>query len=366
MKKTKLFFLIFLVCISITNVFADANLPNDIPKARAKVIDIIDEYEEGNMGFENIIQEVKVEITNGEFKGETIITKNYLMNNPVYDINLSKGDRVIVGLELENGSLKNVYVESFIRDIYLYILIIVFILLLITIGKMKGLKSVITLTLTLFLVLKVLIPGILRGYNPIILGILISLIVTITTLFIISGVNAKSIGAIIGVLGGLIASASIAFLVGNQINLTGLSQGEAQMVMYIPSEQDLNIQGLLFTGIIIGALGAIMDVGISISSAMKEIKLAKPDIHPKQLIESGLNVGKDIMGTMSNTLILAYTGGAINLLILFNSYDVPFNSIINSELIATEILRALSGSIGLILTVPITALATTLLLELYE
>lgn len=191
--------------------------------------------------------------------------------------------------------------------------------------------------------------------------ILISLIISVVTILTVGGLNIKSIAAITGVLGGVLISGLIAYIVGNQINLTGLSGQEAMMLMYIPQNVDFNFGGLLFAGIIMGALGAVMDVGMSIASAMEEIRLADPTISTKRLILSGMNVGKDIMGTMANTLILAYIGSMIPLLLLFTAYQEPFISIINMNVIATEVIRALAGSIGLVLSIPLTAVSSGLL-----
>ncbi|MDZ7834898.1 MAG: YibE/F family protein [Alkalibacterium sp.] len=225
----------------------------------------------------------------------------------------------------------------------------------------ERLQTIITLSLTLVLLLKVLIPGLLAGYSPILLTIGISIIITVVTILFVGGNNIKSYSAIIGVLGGVLIAGLIAYVVGNQIRLTGISSQEAGMLMYIPQGVDFDFSGLLFAGIIMGALGAVMDVGMSIASAMEEIRAVDPSISTKKLILAGMNVGKDIMGTMANTLILAYIGSMIPLLLLFSAYQEPFISIINMDLIATEVIRALSGSIGLILSIPLTAITSGLL-----
>lgn len=312
------------------------------------------------------VQEVRIRVTTGELSGEVVEVDNILMGNPMYDMEVEAGDRMIIGIEATEDGVGEVFIKEYVRDTYLYGMIAVFLILLVLIGRLKGLKSVITLALTIFLVVQVLIPGILRGYSPILLAVLISGVVTFTTIFIISGVNIKSISAIIGIIGGILIAGVITLWVGSQMQLTGFSSQEAMMLLYIPQDVELNIRGLLFAGIIIGSLGAVMDVGISIASAMQEVKLANPEIKPRALINSGFNVGRDIMGTMSNTLILAYTGSAIPLLILFTAYNASIVEVINMDIIATEVVRALAGSIGLIMTVPITVFAGTFLFERYK
>jgi uncharacterized membrane protein len=335
--------------------------------ARAVVLEAYinpDRDEEYGVGSQ--IQEVTVEITSGELDGEVFEIDNILMGNPIYDLIVEPGDRVLVGIEGSFDNVENVHLTEYARDTYLYILIGVFILLLIVIGRVKGLKSVITLGLTLLLILRVLIPGILQGYSPILLAILISIVVTLVTIFIISGFNIKSISAIVGILGGVFIAGIITLFVGSIANLTGFSSEEAMMLLFIPQDVEFNVQGLLFAGIIIGSLGAVMDVGMSIASAIQEVKNAHPEIPRKDLIRSGFNVGRDIMGTMANTLILAYTGSAIPLLILFTAYEPSLTDIINLDIIATEVVRALAGSIGLIMTVPITVFTGTFLFERYK
>jgi len=328
---------------------------------RARVLKV--EQAEGaglDEGFYTEILSVQLEFTSGEHDGEIVESFHYLTGNPSFDFDLSPGDNVLVNVEdinVENG----VHIVEYVRDTYIYIVLGAFVALLLLLGGKKGFKTIITLSLTLVLLLKVLIPGLLAGYSPILLTIGISIIITVVTILFVGGNNIKSYSAIIGVLGGVLIAGLIAYVVGNQIRLTGISSQEAGMLMYIPQGVDFDFSGLLFAGIIMGALGAVMDVGMSIASAMEEIRAADPSISTKKLILAGMNVGKDIMGTMANTLILAYIGSMIPLLLLFSAYQEPFISIINMDLIATEVIRALSGSIGLILSIPLTAITSGLL-----
>jgi len=150
---------------------------------------------------------------------------------------------------------------------------------------------------------------------------------------------------------------------GSAARLTGFGTEEAAMLLYIPQEIQFDFRGLLFSGMIIGALGAVMDVAMSIASAMDEVTLARPRITHDVLLRSGLRVGRNIMGTMSNTLILAYAGGSIPLLLLFAAYGTPMIQIVNFDHIATEVVKAFAGSIGLIAAIPITAVSGSRLLK---
>lgn len=154
-------------------------------------------------------------------------------------------------------------------------------------------------------------------------------------------------------MGGLLFAGLLAVFVGEMGYLTGLSSHEAQMLQFY--DASLNLKGLLFAGMIIGALGAVLDVAMSISSSQEQIKRIQPDVSWNQLVKGGLHVGRDMLGTMANTLILAYLGTSLPLLLLFSVYEASYATIMNLDLMATEVVRALSGSIGLALAIPLTA-----------
>ncbi|WP_028307854.1 YibE/F family protein [Desulfitibacter alkalitolerans] len=326
--------------------------------ARAKIIDMLYENE-GDYGF--VHQVFVAEIVAGPFKGETVLVENAFSGNPAMDMIIHPGDKVILAMEVIDNQIAAAYPQDFYREFHIYLLIGIFILVLLAVGQLKGLKAIFTLGITVFLIAKVMLPAMLKGYDPLMLAIIISVVVTTITLVIIGGLTPKTFAAILGTTGGVLVAAFISLWVGHAAKLTGLSGQEAQMLMYIADSVGFNFKNLLFAGIIIGALGAVMDVSMSIASAMDEIKLNNPSISKARLIQSGMNVGKDIMGTMTNTLILAYTGTSIPLLLLFLAYQQSYLKIVNMDFIATEFVRALSGSIGLVFAIPITALVSAAL-----
>lgn len=382
-KRLALIFIALMILTLSLNIFAYGDTENDIEVedgiweteetkptdiidsqiVKAKVVDI--EYLEDdpdNMIFTQMMM-VKIRLLGGEYKGQEFQIPHNLTGSFGYDVDVKIGDRVLVVIDnLEDGNVE-MSIFEYARSTYIYIVTGVFLALILVIGKMKGLKTVVTLGLTIVLILKGLIPGLLAGYSPILLTIGIAFIITLVTILTVSGINKKSYAAIIGVLGGVFVAGLIAYIIGSKVKLTGLSTEEAVMLMYIPQAVEFDFKGLLFAGIIMGALGAVMDVGMSIASSMEEIKHADPTMPTRALIMSGMNVGKDIMGTMANTLILAYTGSSIPLLLLFTAYGEDFTKIINLDIIATEIIRALAGSIGLVLCVPITAFVAGMLAE---
>jgi len=313
-----------------------------------------------------ITQNVKVEVLSGIFKGRILEIEHNLSNDPAYDIVVKEGDKVELYIETEDNEIVSAYISNLVRNVYVYYLVGVLIVLLLIIGRLKGLKAAISLATVVFLIIKFLIPFILKGYSPILLSVVVAIVSTIITFVLIGGFVTKTFSAIIGTAGGVLAAATIAILVGYLARLTGLSAEEAKMLMYIPQEVVFDFKGLMFAGIIIGSLGAVMDVSMSIASAMDEIKKANPTIAVGELIRSGMNVGRDIMGTMTNTLILAYTGSSIPLLLLFYAYEYPFATIMNFDFMVTEAVRSLSGSIGLVLTIPLTAFVSGLIYKFHN
>ncbi len=340
----------------------------DTVNTTARVLEVIDEGTEIDdmTQVEREFQQMNVEILTGEFKGQEIEVVGYNYVDAYYSNSnfwFKEGERITIGLQVENGEITRAYPVGYTRDVPSYILGGLFIALLLFFGKMKGLKSVITLGLTVFILFKFMIPYLLEGYNPVLLVLVTGAIVTTLTFLIVSGISRKTFAAITGTVGGLGAAAFISFLFMSLMKLSGFHGEEEVMLGMLDSEQSIDLSGLLLAGIIIGALGAVMDVAISIASSLEEIKRNHKKATYKDLFKSGMNVGGDIMGTMANTLILAYVGASLPILLLMNAYEYPFGELIHMEIFTVEILRTLAGSIGLVLAIPITALVSAFLLS---
>lgn len=305
-------------------------------------------------------QHLRIIITSGNHKGEKYTVQNLIeMVNP-YKLIFKKNQSMLLRMmEDKDGKIVNLQVYERVRDKYIYFSIAIFLIFLIMIGGKNGIKSILALVFTGLAIGFILIPLILKGYNPVIISTITCTITTVVSLLLIMGKNKKMISALLGTVTGLIISGIMVFIVGNLATLTGLGNESAQLLAYLPKNMKLDFKGILYAGIIIGALGAIMDVTVSISSAMWEIEEVHPKIKTKDLLKSGLNVGRDIMGSMSNTLILAYAGGSIHLILLFNAYNLKLIEVMNMDLIASEIIRAVAGSIGLVSAIPLTALFAT-------
>lgn len=362
MKKITLLFITLILLFS-SIAFGDGEELDFVVYTEKGIILFVDNQGLDPTQVYDMEQKVVVQVTSGKFKGQIFEISNFLSGSYVYDIPVKKDDKVLLHIEEFNDGEVTVNVSDYIRDTYVYLLFAIFVLSIIIVGRFKGFKTVLTICFTMFMIFKVLLPLFLKGYNPIILTVLVAIIIAVVTILFVSGINRKSIAAIIGTMLGVVIAGVLAFIVGSKVKLTGLSTEEAAMLLYIPQEVKFNFKELLFSGILLGSLGAVMDVAMSIASSVEEIHKADPGRNMKDLFNSGMEVGKDIMGTMSNTLILAYTGSSIPLLLIFMAYDVPLLKMINLDVIATEVIRSLAGSVGLILTIPITALISVILIK---
>ena len=307
----------------------------------------------------DLTQEAEVIITAGDFKGETIDITNHYSQYDMYRIYLHEGMNVIL-VDFSGNLSGDVYLHDIARDTTIYYLMAAFAFFLVLLGGYRGLKALFALTLICLYIIKILLPLVSSGYSPVMVSVASAILLVVVTLIIIGGFNKKSFAAILGTVTGLLVAGFLALYVGRVAYLTGLSSQEAQMLFFF--DETLNLRELLFAGIIIGALGAVIDVGMSVASAAREIKNANPCIGFIGLVKSSLNVGRDVMATMSNTMILAYVGAAIPLLLLIMSSDMPWLRIINIEFIATEIVRGMTISMGLIASVPATAIFAALLM----
>lgn len=365
-RRTIALVLLFLALFAPLGAAQNEEPPADvaIEFARARVLTVEElpaEEGRGETGFELREFDVQLEVLSGRLRGRTVDIRHVLTGTPAFDIVVAPGQRVLIAVEQLEGEVLEVAIADHERDRHLLALAVAFGAILIGLGGKKGLYSLISLGLIGVLIIYVLIPLLLRGYNPVTLAVIVAAIATAFTTTLVGGANRKALAAIVGTVGGLILAGVLAIVVGSAIHTTGLAGEEAQMLAFIPQGVAFNFRGLLMAGIIIGALGAIMDTGMTISSAISEVERARPGLKRKELFWVGMNVGRDVMGTMANTLILAYTGGSLALLLLVQAYEVEFIRLVNMDSIASEVLRALAGSIGLVSAIPLTALAAALL-----
>ena len=361
MKKTVLVAMVLMMTMVMTGAQATAASHDigDFPEPevhRAVVLDVGElRADDSAHFFEGAgVQPVTVRLTGGPRAGEELQLDHYMTGNPAYDLEVSPGDRVLVGITVD-GDFSDTYIMDFIRDRTLGWMTLVFFASLVLVGGIRGAKVILVLGLTGLAVYFVLIPMVLAGRSPVAATVLVGAVVTTVTMVFVVGFSGKALSAGAGTVAGVVTAGLLAWFFGSHSNLMGLHSQEAQMLLF-SLDAPIDFRGVLFAGMILGALGAIMDVSVSIASAVEEIHGANPDLGFGSLVRSGLNVGRDVLGTMANTLILAYTGGALPLLLLLVANEIGGLKVLNLDLIATEIIRALSGSIGLVVSVPLTAM----------
>lgn len=305
-------------------------------------------------------QEVRVQIKSGKFKGKEIDAIN--PNGTLFGADCTIGTNVIVIIS-STGEDAYATVYSLDRSYAMWIFIFIFIFVVCIIGGMKGVKAVASLAFTFICIVYMMFPLMYRGFSPILLSIIVCIISTIVTLWMLGGVSRKTFSAIIGTSLGVIFSGIAAFLYGKAAGVSGYNVTDIETLNFVAQNTDIKIGQLLFAGIIISSLGAVMDVGMSIASTIQEIYEVNNTLSRKELFFSGINVGRDMMGTMINTLILAYVGGSLSTLITNYAYDLSYNQLANSYTIAIEVMQGLAGSFGVVLTVPITAAVSSFLVS---
>lgn len=322
---------------------------------KASISEFKGEVEEGG----TMLYKIKAVFSEGPYEDKIVELEYRPVIGTSYDIDFREGMSIIVSLKFENGKIDKASIFDVNRRDTTKVLTIIFVCILILLGGFKGILSVLSLVVTFLLIIFLLIPLILNGTDPILATITVCSISILISFILISGFSKKSFCAIISTVGGTIIAGLCAYYFGNMMGLTGLCDSSVQTLV-TQTDIVVNYKGLLFSGIILGTVGAVMDIGMSITSFIFEMKAKNPKITSISLFKSGMSVGKDIMSTMTNTLILAYAGASLPLFLYFVNMDNSFISVINMEFISEEILRSLCGSIGLVLTIPLTSLIASL------
>ena len=333
--------------------------------AVAEVTDILEdtaEVQDWTEGRRIGQQELEIEVLTGPWKGAVLETPNYLT---IYtNVDARVGTRIIVRLDAdEQGQPYVLSIPNYNRVPMLLGLMAVFAGLLVLIGRRKGVMALIGLVYTLACLWFILVPMILRGADPVLVTVVIVALTAAASLLLLTGLSRKTLCATLGCVGGVAAAGLFAAAAGTVSPINGFNLPEAEELVLRAADQGLQISGLFVSGILVASLGAVMDVAMSIASACWELRQVDPKLPRTALFRSGMNIGRDAMGTMANTLILAFAGSSLNTLLLCQVYDYPLIQIFNADAIAVEMIRGVAGSIGILLTVPLVALLSARLMS---
>ena len=304
-------------------------------------------------------QTVRLVLKSGDRKGHTVEAKS--SSSYLYGAHCVPGMKVIAAVN-ESGDNLYVTVYSIDRSRILAVIIALFLVMIWALGGKQGLSSALGLIFTFVCIIWIFIPLIYRGVSPIAAAILVAVLTTVATMYLIGGFTTKTAASIIGTVMGVAISGILAFAFGKMTMISGYNVSDIEQLEYVAQMTDIKIGELLYAGILISALGAIMDVSMSVSSSVHEIALRASELDTKELFLSGVRVGRDMMGTMSNTLILAFTGTSINTLVFLYAYGYSANQIVNMYSIGIEIIQGISATMGVILTVPLSSYINAVLL----
>ena len=308
-------------------------------------------------------QKVRVKMLTGARKGEELdITSS---SGYLFGAACKIGMKVIVMQSVAGETtIASVYTQD--REWVIYIFALLYLLALCIIGGKQGIKGCLGLVFTFFCLIFVYLPIVYLRFSPFWAAVFICFLTTLVTMYLIGGPTKKTCAATLGTLAGVVLAGLSAWCFSKASGISGYNVSDIETLMTLWNTNRIQVGGLLFSGLLISCLGATMDVAMSISSAIDEIYKQNASLSRKELFKAGMRVGRDMMGTDSNTLILAFAGSSVSTLLLDYAYDLPYQQIINSNNIGIAIMQGLAGSFGIVLSVPLTVLICAVLFHKRE
>lgn len=374
MKKNVVAYIITII-LSILYIFIfnkifckDLNLFTNNDVIKVKVMEIISiDSSEYQLGLNDVHEEKSIyfkgKIINGSNKGKVIDGVQKL--NDIYAGNQEQvkvGNKVLL-MKSQNIGDSQYLMTEYVRSDYLLILAVIFLLFLIIFGHKKGLNTILSLIFTCLAIFLVFIPSVLAGRSIYLWSIITCLFIILMTLLLINNLSKKTLCACLSCIVGVSLTALLTLLMSKIMSLTGILDEQSYYLQLMDTSKPFDLKAIIFAGIILGAVGAIMDVAVELSASLLEVyeKAKNEDKNIKSLWNSGLNIGRDMMGTMSNTLVMAYIGNSISTTLLLLSYSGSLIELLNREMIIVELLQILVGSFGLLLTIPFTSIICSLI-----
>lgn len=342
---------------SFSQAFAQTPPPKE-ETIEAVVKKVVEEKEVESEGRKQLLQKLDLVVTKGSIKGREVkIENNNILtpSTPKY----KEGDKVMVSFVKNPQGKDSFYITDYIRRFPLFLLFALFLIIALFITRKQGAASFLGMGISFLAIFLYILPQISKGENPVVTVIIGSLFIVPATFFLSHGINKKTLMAVIGTFISLTLTGLLAMFFVDFARLTGFASEEANFLQ-VEKQGLIPIKGLLLSGIIVGALGILDDITISQSAIVYELKKANEKLKFFELYKKAMNIGKDHISSLVNTLILVYAGAALPLLLLFVDSSKPLLEVINNEMIAEEIVRTLVASIGLILAVPITTFIAAL------
>ncbi len=335
--------------------FTDAD--SGVEYETAKVLEVLEDNTQVDESTEGILRgsiKYKVKVMTGRYKGDERELTSYLSYK--YNVKVDQGDTLSVRIDTTGENQYDISVYNYNRGKLVIGLVVLFCLAIMLIGGKQGVKAIIGLVITFVSIIFILVPMILKGHSPVMATVIIIAVTTVISFVLIGGIQAKTVSAFLGSMVGVILAAVIAYAAGELCHISGFQMDEAESLLYIKFDTLVSVKNLFICGVLIASIGAVMDIAMSISSAVNELHVVNPTLGVKELFKSGMNIGRDAMGTMANTLILAFAGTSLNMIILIYSYGVSFIQLINTDFVAIEVVRSIAGSLGIVGTVPAVAI----------
>ena len=341
--------------------YEDALIYQDMERATAEIIDIDNSAIKSSGLIQSGEQSCTLKIQTGKFKDQEMTGVNFLSGSLEKDKIYKVGDRALVTISHEGEEVKSVVMSDHYRLDKEILLLGIFALLLIVVAGRNGVLAIFSFVITVLTIWKILVPAYLRGYSPVWTGILITVFITVMIIFFVYGFDRKTVTASLGSLLGILTTCLLGMLFTDLFHINGAVMPDAESLLY-SGFQHLDLTAIFMSSIFIGASGAMMDLSVDITSAVQEVVEKKPEIGWREAARSGMNVGRAAMGTMTTTLLLAYSGGYITLLMVFMAQGTPADHILNYKYVAAEVLDTVVGSFGLVTVAPFTALVAGIML----
>lgn len=362
-NKVTEYVIVAAICISIVAMIFSfhsrefsyaAHQSDSIEYVNAEVLEVLEEEIDDELGYTRGYQKIKAEILEGKAEGQIVEIDNYITVGQ--SVILESGSDFIVCADIPEGITPIFSVYNHDRSIGIFFIIALFIAIVTVIGRKRGLLSCLGLIFTLCMIICYMVPELFEGGNAFGVTLVTVFVSAVVSCFCIGGLGFKTSYNILNTLLGVGAACLMYFIFACILRIGGSAIEEVEMLSLISNNTGLDINGILYAGVAISSLGAVMDVAVSMGASLYEIKMHKNEVSVKEMFKSGMNIGRDMIGTMTNTLILAFAGGTLATLVIFMSYGIQFDQLISSNFIAAEIAGGIAGSLGIVLTVPLSAL----------